>query len=199
MKTLQKVLAIIAILILFTQTVRHIYVHWIQPRQSVLDKYEQPLKDDIKKAQSIDELVLKYDEVHKKVQVEKAKKLKPSLSYSERTEIEPYKSESALREAIRSWEAKSKEINALKFYWFCGLFFLVLGVVFYKKFNRWLGLTLLITAFSEMIYWTSPTFFGSETREFDRLLSYKIFFSLLSLVLLFSVVWLNRIFENEKD
>lgn len=199
MKTLQKVLAIIALLILITQTVRHIYVHWVESRQSVLDKYERPLKDDIKQAKSLDELVVKYDEVYKKVEIEKAKKSKPSLSYSERTENEPYKSESALEEAIKSWERKSKEISALKFYWFCGLFFLVLGVVFYKKFNRWLGLTFLIIAFSEMIYWTSPTFLGTETKEFDRLLTCKIFFSLVSLVLLFGVVWFNRIFDNEKD
>jgi hypothetical protein len=64
MKTLQKILAIIAILILVTQIVRHVYLRWLQPRQSVLDKYEQPLKDDIKSAQSLGDLVRKYDEVY---------------------------------------------------------------------------------------------------------------------------------------
>jgi hypothetical protein len=199
MKTLQKILAIIAILILVTQTVRHVYLRWLQPRQSVLDKYEQPLKDDIKSAQSLGDLVRKYDEVYKKVQTEKADKSKPSLSYSEKSETEPYKSEIALKEAIRSWESKSKEIHALRFYWFCGLIFLILGAVFYKKFNRWFGLTLMIAAFSEMIYWTSPTFIGPETREFDKLLTYKIIFSLLSFLLLISVVGFERILGNGKE
>ena len=199
MKTLQKVLAIIAILILVTQTVRHVYLRWLQPRESVLDKYEQPLKEDIKGAQSLDDLVRKYDEVYKKVEAEKADKSKPSRNYLERNETEPYKSEIALKEAIRSWESKSKELYALRFYWTCGLIFLILSAVFNKKFNRWFGLTLMIAAFSEMIYWTSPTFIGPETKEFDKLLTYKVIFSLLSLFLLILVVWLERIFGNGKE
>lgn len=103
-----------------------------------------------------------------------------------------------LREAINDWEARSKEIGALRFYWFIGLGFLVGGFLLYRKLNRWLGLTLLIAGFSEFIYWTSPTFFGGP-REFDRLLVNKFCFSLASLVLLITVIWSLRIFSEENE
>jgi hypothetical protein len=64
--------------------------------------------------------------------------------------------------------------------------------------SRWLGFTLLIAAFIEFIYWTSPTFLGANTREFDRLLGNKLALSVLSLVLLMAVIWLNRIFLEER-
>jgi hypothetical protein len=95
-------------------------------------------------------------------------------------------------------EARSKEIGALRFYWFIGLGFLVGGFLLYRKLNRWLGLTLLIAGFSEFIYWTSPTFFGGP-REFDRLLVNKFCFSLASLVLLITVIWSLRIFSEENE
>jgi hypothetical protein len=63
--------------------------------------------------------------------------------------------------------------------------------------NIWLGLTLEISAFSEFIYWTSPTFFGGGGREFDRLLSYKLSFSVAALALLFLVVWSQRVFAKD--
>jgi hypothetical protein len=57
----------------------------------------------------------------------------------------------------------------------------------------------LIAAFAEFIYWTSPTFLGANTREFDRLLANKLAFSLMSLVLLMTVIWLNRIFLDKPE
>ena len=46
MKPLQRTLAIIASLFLAVQTVRHAYVLWLEPRASVLDKFDRPLKDE---------------------------------------------------------------------------------------------------------------------------------------------------------
>jgi hypothetical protein len=88
-----------------------------------------------------------------------------------------------LKAAIQDWEKKSGEIHELRFFWFSGLFFLIAGVVSYRGGRVWLGLSLLFAAFSEMIYATSPSFFGSST-EFDRLLGNKLLFSALSLLLL---------------
>jgi hypothetical protein len=59
-----------------------------------------------------------------------------------------------------------------------------LGLVVHARGRRWLGLTFLIVGFSEMAFWTCPTFLGSETREFDRLLANKLVLSSVSLVLL---------------
>ena len=44
MRALQKTLAIVAFLVLAPQTLRHAYMLWLEPRGSVLDKYDQPVK-----------------------------------------------------------------------------------------------------------------------------------------------------------
>jgi hypothetical protein len=201
MNALQKTLAIVALLFLTGQTVRHAYVLWIEPRGSVLDKYDQPLKDQISAATSLDELLRSYDRVYKEVERAKqeATKAGKETSYRDETESEPYKSEHALREAITGWEAKSKEIHGIRFYWFIGLGFFVLGLLMYKKLNRWFGLTFLIAAFSEHIYWTSPTFLGRDTSEFDRLIENKLAFSVVSLALLIGAIWFLSIFADKTE
>jgi hypothetical protein len=202
MNVLEKILAIIAFLILASQTVRHGYRLWLEPRGSVLDKYDQPLKGQIESAGSLEELLGRYDKVRKEVDEKRQEQLKEDIKdrpYINELQTEPYKSEHALGDAITAWENKAQEIHELRFYWLVGFAFFVLGLLAYKKFNRWFGLTLLIAAFSEFIYWTSPTFLGSHIREFDRLLGNKLAFSVVSLILLTGIIWLNRIFAIERE
>jgi hypothetical protein len=104
----------------------------------------------------------------------------------------------ALGDAIKDWEQKSKEIRELRFYWMVGLALSVLGLLIYKRFNRWLGFTLLIAGFAEFIYWTSPTFLGASTREFDRLLINKLAYSLIALVLAMAVIRILNIFSEKR-
>jgi hypothetical protein len=66
MGAFQKTLFIIALFTLLTQTVRHLYVRRIEPTNSALDRYEPAVKEEIKKANSLDELVKRYDEARKK-------------------------------------------------------------------------------------------------------------------------------------
>jgi hypothetical protein len=194
---LQKTLAIIALLLLVPQSVRHAYRLWLEPRSSVLDKYDQPLKGEIEGARSLEELVARYDKVRKEVDAKKQERLQQGPKervYVDELQTEPYKSEIALRSAIIDWEKKSAEIRELRSYWFVGLVLLALGLVIYRRFNRWFGLSLVIIAFSEFIYWTSPTFFGSGGREYDRLLVNKLVFTVVSLLLLLPVIWLSGAF-----
>jgi hypothetical protein len=197
-KPLQKVLAIAAFLILVPQTVRHAYMLWLQPRGSVLDKYDQPAKSQISSATSLDELLQRYDPVRKEVDQKKEELAKAGKEVAWNDATEPYKSERMLHDAINEWEEKSREIHELRFYWFVGLALLAAGAFIYGKLNQWLGLTILITAFSEFIYWTSPAFFGPGTHEVDLLLANKLVLSAVSLVLLLAVIWANHIFAGQK-
>jgi len=202
MNALQKTLAIIAFLALASQAVRHAYRLWLEPRGSALDKYDQPLKDEIARAASLEELLGRYDKVRKEAdekRKELAKQDTKNRDYARERETEPFKSELSLSEAITDWEKKSAEVRELRFYWLVGLVFFILGLFAYRKVSRWFGLTLLITAFSEFIYWTSPTVFGSGSREFDRLLANKLAFTVVSLILLLAVIWLNRIFVDKTE
>jgi hypothetical protein len=199
MKALLKTLAIVACVFLLVQTVRHAYVLWLEPRTSVLDKYDQPLKDTIAAAASLDELVRRYDPVRKEVDRVKAKRraADPKVAFDD--DQEPFKSESALREAISSWEERAKEVRELRLYSLVGFIFAAAGVAFYRKVNRWLGITLLIAGFSEAVYWTSPTFLGTSTREFDRLLVNKLVISLVFLAALgLAIHWLDVFREKKK-
>lgn len=194
MKPLLKTLAILALVALVVQTVRHAYMLWFEPRGSVLDKYDQPVKSEVGGAASLDELLRRYDPVRK--EVDELSKTSPIPAY-EQAQKEPFKTEQTLRQAITEWEDKSKEIRAIRLYCLVAALLFVLGLFAHKKFNHWLGVSLLIAAFSEFIYWTSPTFIGS-TREVDRLLANKLVFSIVSLMLLVVAIWSLGIFTEKE-
>jgi len=198
---LQKTLAIVALLVLVSQTIRHTYLLWLEPRGSVLDKYDRPLKNEITSAASLDELLRRYEPLRQQVDAarEEAAKSGNKIGYEQERGTDLFKSESALHEAITDWEQKSKEIHGLRFYWFIGLVLSAIGLLIYKTFNRWLGFTLMIAGFAEFIYWTSPTFLGGGTREFDRLLVNKLAYSMISLVLLLAVIFMLDIFSQKSE
>jgi hypothetical protein len=200
MKALQRTLAILACLFLVIQAVRHAYVLWLEPRNSVLDKYDRPLRDEIAAARSVDELLARYDPVRKEVDRVKADRraADPRASFEELQDTEPFKSEASLREAIQSWEERAKEIHSLRFYWLVGLILVLVGAASYLRLNAWVGMTLLIAGFSELIYWTSPTFLGAVTKEFDRLVVNKLVLSLVALALLAVTIRIVGAFADTK-
>jgi hypothetical protein len=196
-KALQRTLAIVACLFLIGQTVRHAYLLWLEPRDSVLDKYDQPLKAEIAAARSVEELVGRYDPVRKEVDRVKAERraADPKVSFEDVQDTEPFRSEGSLRQAIQSWEERAKEIHSLRFYCGVGLVLVLLGLTSYLRINPWVGMTLLIVGFSELIYWTSPSFI-SPTIEFDRLLVNKLVLSVVSLAVSAVTIWLLGAFSR---
>ena len=201
MKALQRTLAILATLFLVVQTVRHAYVLWLEPRDSVLDKYDRPLKDQIAAAGSVAELLARYDPVRREVDRVKASRraADPKATFEDMRDAEPFKSEASLREAIQSWEERAKEIHSLRFYWLVGFALVVLGSASYLRANPWVGMTLLIAGYSEVIYWTTPTFLGAVTTEFDRLLVNKLVLSLVSLSVLAVTIRLVGAFTDTQQ
>jgi hypothetical protein len=202
MKAMQKTFAILAFLALASQTVRHAYMLWFEPRGSVLDKYDQPVKEQITAATSLDELLRRYDAVRKQADLERqeAARKGEELSVGDvpMGMREPFKSEQILHDAITEWESRAKEIREMRFYCFIGFILFVGGLFTYRKLNRWFGITLMIAAFSEFIYWTSPTFLGG-TQEFHRLLANKFALSAASLVLLTGAIWYLGIFGEKNE
>lgn len=187
MKTTQRILFVIAFVFLCVHSVRLTYQKWFEPRSSVLDVYDEPVEVDIREAGSLQELLERYDAAHSKVEEYEANDANPELDYNERRETEPYKSELKLRAAIEDWEAKTAQISRMRIYWLFGLAFLVLGLVSLKWVNAWVGIAALIVGFSEMIYWSSPSYFTGRSQEFERLLDNKLFLAWTSLVLLIVV------------
>jgi hypothetical protein len=169
MRALQKTLFIIALIILLTQTVRHLYVRWVEPTRSILDKYQPSVKDDIKNANSLEELVKQYEEARKIEPDPESQRVDPTNHSRKISETE-----SSLWNAVGEWEKRTKEIFELRFFWCSGLVLLLLGLLCYLQRYPWLGLTIITAGIAEMIWWTSPLFrWGGESREFDKLLTNK--------------------------
>jgi hypothetical protein len=169
-------------------------------RTEIIEKIkntETTIKEEITKARSLEDLLSMYDKARNQVREFEAGKSKEQLKGIEKEETEPYRSERKLKNAIEDWEFKAKNIYELRFYWSIGLILLVLGTSLYFTWSRWLGISLVITSFSEMIYWTSPTFFGSSSIESDRLLTQKTIFSLASLFFLLIIGKMLGLLKND--
>ncbi|HXJ16216.1 MAG TPA: hypothetical protein VNM68_03365, partial [Candidatus Polarisedimenticolia bacterium] len=149
----------------------------------------------IREAKSLDELVQQYDTAHRLVKDYEADESNPKIEYGERAQTEPYKSELRLREAIIEWETKSRIISETRLYWMFGLLFLAVGLAAYRWLNSLLTMSALIVAFSEMIYWSSPSYFSGFSQEFDRLLTNKLILALSSFLLLLIVAYVTKTFD----
>jgi hypothetical protein len=220
MKTFERVLFLLAFLCLSVCTARHIYRLWIEPRASVLDEFRGPLVKEIIKAKSLNELVVKYrvvkkqvDEEDKKIEALEKKELETPQAEGQdgedgsrrkrfvqrNSEREPYKSEDELRDAITEWEEKTHEIFELRIYCLFGFLSVILGVIVHRKRSEWLGLAMLVTGFSELVYWASPSFRGANSVEFDKLLMNKLGFSFASLLLLLAMGCLLGLMKEERE
>jgi hypothetical protein len=200
-RALQKTLVIIAFLLLATQAVHNAYLLWLEPQQSVFDKDDRPTKIKIAQAASLEELINRYDVIHKEAEETRQDEMKAGKEPpSKQIESEPFKSELELKNAINNWESQATEVREVRFYWFAGLGFLIIGALVYAKWNQWLGLTLSIIAFTEFIYWTySDEPFFYRTRQLDRLLANKLAFAIVSIVLLLMVIHLQGIFNKKAE
>ena len=200
MRKLQITLFIIALLFASTQTFRHIYVKWLEPTKSVLDKYDEKIEQEIEGSKNIEELLSLYNEAYNKVREYERNPRNAEIKQSERDYKEPYKTERKIRKSIEEWESHKLQIHKLRFYWFCGFFSLIIGSIVYIRLDKWLGIIGAITGFTEMIFWTSPTIFGifGARFEFERLLTNKLFFSIITWFLLILTWFLLYKFQGKE-
>ena len=212
MQGLQKTCLILAVLTLSIQSVRHFYVKFFENKVSVLDKYEKgDIKEEIERADTLDELVAKYDPAKKREDEldaiqEKAERGKPeeereaSQNAFRGEHKQDYERAAKLRSAIQDWESKAREIRELRIFWTFGFGLLLLGCILYFK-SPWLGMAFLIPGIAEMIWWTTPTFrFAGTVKEFERLLNNKLVFTNITLVLVILVWFLSgRIHVKKKE
>ncbi len=203
MNALKTAILLLALLALTTQAIRHIYVRYIEPRTSVLDRFDETAaKKVIQSAASLSDLVEEYAPARKRVDELNAE-LKKELNQQTRDEYymfeqkwnedhkQDYEREAELKQAIQDWESRSKEILELRVFWAFGLALFFIGVFLQAKGCSWLGMSLLIPGVVEMIWWTCPSFrFAGSPLEFDRLLINKLTFTLATIAII--LVWWCR-------
>lgn len=201
MRPLKITLLILALLVLTTQAVRHIYVRYIEPRTSVLDKFDETeAKQVIQSAKSLSELLEEYEPTRRRMdrlddELGEYASEQPNNEYFgfqqkwREDHKEVYERESELRLAIHYWEERSKEILALRVFWLFGFVFFLVGAILHRKGLDWVGMALIISGSVEMIWWTCPSFrFAGSPLEFDRLLNNKLWFTVITIILLI-VAW----------
>jgi len=183
---------VLVMLVLSTQTFRHVYVKWIEPTGSVLDEFREPVEKDIAASKSLDELKAMYAKAHSaKDAYELGKPLK-EVDLARRTGQGVYTEADKLREAIERVEDQNRSRFQLWFYWLCGLLSAGLGLAAYARVDRWVGLVGMITGFVEMAVWTSPLWRSRGPQgSFEHLLTLKLVLSFTSMVLLLAL-WLWR-------
>ncbi len=190
MRSLQATLFVLVMLVLSTQTFRHVYVKWIEPKGSVLDEFREPVDEDIEASKSLEELKAMYAKAHTgKKEYEKGAPLH-EVDLAKRTNHMVYRTEEELRGAIQRVEEQNRSQFQLWFYWLLGLLSVALGLVAYKRVDPWVGMVGLITGFVEMAVWTSPLWRSRGPQgTFERLLTVKLMLSFASMVLLVAL-WL---------
>lgn len=186
MRTFERILFLIAFLFIDVFTTRHIYLRWLAPTTSVLDEFRTETERAITSAEELQQLLTKYRPSRQAVrQLEQQNVGKPPDQWRFEDQ-EPFKTEASLRAAIEEWEARQREIFEMRVYWMFGLLAAVVGLIVHEKSSKWLGLALLITGFSEMIWWCSPAWLSRATAETTRLLNHKLVLSIVTFAILIS-------------
>jgi hypothetical protein len=188
MRSLQITFFILFFVTLSSQSFRHVYIKFIEPKNSILDEFKSHVEKDIDSSQTLIELKelfakakAKYDTLDNK----------NDSSFAGKANLEKLKEDKNKIENIISYrEGQNKKIFEIWFFWSMGLLSLLIGCVVYRKINNWIGIASIITGFTEMIWWTKPSFrsFGKIT-EFELLLNIKVLLSIVTLTLL-TTLWL---------
>lgn len=201
MKTVRIICLIVSFLVLTVQAVRHVYVKYYQVNTSALDAFEKTeVNQYIEEATLLEQLVKEYAPARKRTDQlnENLEIMLKGKSQEERWPIrtdyqnehrEEYRKERLIRAAIMQWEAHAEEIRELRVFWVGGLILFAVGVAFYFKW-QWLGMAFIIPGVIEMIWWTSPDLsWSGGVLEFERLLTNRLVFTIITLVLL-TAAWI---------
>ena len=192
MRGFHTTLFVLLLMVISTQTLRHVFVKWIEPTASVLDRFPKPVEKDILATKNLEELVVLYEQARARKTGFEEGKSEGEVHLARLNEREPVTDEDEVRAAIERLEEQDRDLFKLRFYWACGLLSVLLGLVAFRRWNGWIGSVAVVTGFVEMAVWTSPLFhtWGPQ-RTFEHLLTTKLVLSAVSLVLLVGT-WLLR-------
>jgi len=186
-------------LVVLTQTIRHLYVRYYYDRTSVLDKYHESETDKyIKKSFSLDSLLMKYDKAFNDVKSFEKGKTNREIDSLKRIDDRLYETKHSYRAAIEDWEGKENKINEVIVFWIIGFIVIIIGAFFYYKKIQWFGLSLIIVGLIEMIWWSSPDLsLGGATLEYLKYLNTKIILSSIALVVVILLWFLDKNEQGE--
>ena len=195
MRAAKIVFFLICVVIVSTQTFRHIYVRFLDKNESILDKYRTEIEMEIYESTNIEHLENLFIDNDTKI-----KQIKNSDgNYTENRIYKELQLEKAkITAAIHKAENLSESRYKLIIYWTIGLICILFGCVSFFFTSKWISFASLISGFSEMTVWTSPFFDRSNTINFIELLNMKLVLSIITLILIITIWLLNEKFIDKK-
>ncbi len=193
MKNFATAVLVIFISLLSTQFIRHAHVRIFYNQESVLDKYNKKSTDlTFNKDASLKELSLIYADAEKRVKIFEKEKSKKALSMYDNND-EPYNKKVKLEEIITRREADNRMAAEIVFFWIAGLILAAGGSFVYLKFEKWLGLSLIVSGLIEMTWKLGPAFFITEAKpESLMLLNVKLVCTAVTLAALITFWFFSR-------
>jgi len=193
MKNIATAVLVIFICLLSTQFIRHAYVRIFYNQESVLDKYNK--KDSgltFDKTASLKELSLIYADAEKRVKIFEKEKSKKILAQYDNTD-EPYYKKNKLEEIITKRETDNRMIMEIVFFWITGLLLTAGGSFIYLKFEKPVGISLIVSGLIGMTLKLGPMFFMSGgNSESLMLLNVKLIFTAVTLAALITYWFFSR-------
>lgn len=188
---------VIASIILCFMGVHYTYYLLFGPEASVLNDY---LEQQIKAAESLDELVEQYEESLQLVTAYESEQPDMEvLTRYQQQSVEPFATKIRLETAINVWEKKTREYGRVWYSWTAGLILFVIGAAGFVLYHSWIPLSVHIAGLAQMIWSASPTqMIVGALAEHERLLGAKLLLSVVTFVLLIAAWYLSDRMQHRR-
>ncbi len=195
MKGLQITFLIIFGSILSVQAIRHVHLYAYGFEESILDSYQEffGMKMEIQLEASIDELLAEY-----KASTEKIKQLRDSdptkmLRQMRQENAELFARSDALGKELRQREERARQLRDIWLFSIAGYVLIGLGSLLYARGYDWVGISLILPGFQELVWWSAPSFsLGGALQEYHLLLVNKIILTVIAFVLIYTLWFVSR-------
>lgn len=190
MKGFQITFFIIFTFILSTQAIRHVHNYAFGYEEPVVASVEQNygMQQAIRQEGSMEELLAEYEDIQK--QIREFRDANPEMADYERQQAhqELYARSNALRMELTQREDMSRELRDIWIYSGAGYVLIALGSVLYLRGHNWVGMSLVLPGFTELAWWSAPSFtMGGAVQEYELLLTNKIILTMIAFVLIYTV------------
>ena len=195
MKGLQVTFLIIFSCALSTQAIRQVHQYIYGYEESIIASAEEffEMKEEIKLEASTDELLAEYEASQKEI-----RQLRESDTTKEQFQLRQENAElfariDALRTELQQRELMARELRDIWIFSIAGFILIGLGSLLYSRGYGWVGMSLILPGFLELIFWSSPSFsLGGALQEYELLLVNKIILTIIAFVLLFGLWFVSR-------
>ena len=195
MKGLQVTFLIIFSCALSTQAIRHVHQYIYGTEESIIASAEEffEMKEEIKLEASTDELLAEYEASQKEIgQLRESDTTKKQFQLRQEN-VELFARSDALRTELQQRELMARELRDIWIFSIAGFILIGLGSLLYSRGYGWVGMSLILPGFLELIFWSSPSFsLGGALQEYELLLVNKIILTIIAFVLLFGLWFVSR-------